>query len=94
MPWIVAQILYENEEVLVSNVDVWINFYPPGQGHPPFDGRFSLPLVPKRDPLKDFPRCIVQLNDGRRGKIYLTSAFVNNQTLQFDIKFASNDPLE
>jgi hypothetical protein len=94
MPRFVAQILAENEDVIINNVEVWIDFYPPGQVHQPFDGRFSLPLVPKRDPLKDFPRCIIQLNDGRRGKIYLTSAFANNQTIQFDIKFASNDPLE
>jgi hypothetical protein len=93
MPQFVAQILSLDGDVILSNVDVSIDFSPQG---PEWRGNFDLPPTSTFDPnsLPQRKMYKIQLNDGRTGEMFFSGMMPARHTGKYNLQFEGRDPLQ
>jgi len=84
MPQVVAQILSLDGDVLLSNVDVSIDFSPQGMA---WRGNFDLPPTSTFDPnaLPQRTMYKIHLNDGRTGKMLFSGIMPARHTGKYNL---------
>jgi hypothetical protein len=93
MPQFVAQILSLDGDVILSNVDVSIDFSPQGLD---WRGNFDLPPTSTFDPnsLPQKTMYKMQLNDGHTGEIFFSGIMPARHTGKYNVHFESREPLQ
>ena len=93
MPQFVAQILSLDGDVILSNVDISIDFSPQGLE---WRGNFDLPPTSMFDPnaLPQRTMYKMQLNDGRTGEIFFSGIMPARHTGKYNVQFESREPLQ
>ena len=93
MPQFVAQILSLDGDVILSNVDVSIDFSPQGLE---WRGNFDLPPTSTFDPnsLPQKTMYKMQLNDGCTGEIFFSGIMPARHTGKYNVQFESREPLQ
>jgi hypothetical protein len=93
MPQFVAQILSLDGDVILSNVEVSIDFSPQGLE---WRGNFDLPPTSPFDPNALPQRTLykMQLHDGRTGEIVFSGMMPARHTGKYNVQFESRGPLQ
>jgi hypothetical protein len=93
MPQFVAQILSLDGDVILSNVEVSIDFSPQGLE---WRGNFDLPPTSPFDPNALPQRTLYKmpLHDGRTGEIVFSGMMPARHTGKYNVQFESRGPLQ
>jgi hypothetical protein len=93
MPQFVAQILSLDGDVILSNVDVSIDFSQQGME---WRGNFDLPPTSTFDPNSLPQRKIykIQLNDGRTGEMLFSGIMPARRAGKYNLQFEGREPLK
>ena len=93
MPQFVAQILSLDGDVILSNVDVSIDFSPQGLE---WRGNFDLPPTATFDPnsLPQRKMYKIQLNDGRTGEMLFSGIMPARHTGKYNLQCEGREPLQ
>jgi hypothetical protein len=93
MPQFVAQILSLDGDMILSNVDVSIDFSPQGMA---WRGNFDLPPTFTFDPnaLPQRTMYKIQLHDGRTGEMLFSGIMPARRTGKYNLQFEGREPLK
>jgi hypothetical protein len=93
MPQFVAQILSLDGDVILSNVEVLIDFSPQGLA---WRGNFDLPPTATFDPnaLPQRKMYKIQLNDGRTGEMLFSGIMPSRHTGKYNLQCEGRGPLQ